>query len=85
MVTESLEVLLLEVNVSPDISKSTLVTATIVEEAVEDLFRLVVDEKAVRDERREGSVWELWHRFPKTTKTEMVDFGYFLITLEFIY
>jgi hypothetical protein len=47
MVTESLEVLLIEVNVSPDITLSTPVTKRLVEAATADLFDLVLDERAL--------------------------------------
>ena len=43
------EVLLLEVNVSPDISLSTPVTRRLVEPAVVDLFDLLLDEGALED------------------------------------
>lgn len=76
MLTEELDVLLLEVNVSPDISKSTVITGRIVEAAVEDLFRLIIDEKAIREGPQSGSAWELWHRFPQMKKSDIADFGY---------
>ena len=44
MVTESLEVKLIEVNVSPDISHSTSITSRLVSGAVEDLFAMILDE-----------------------------------------
>lgn len=43
------EVLLLEVNVSPDISLSTPVTAQLISPAVRDLFDLLLDEGALSD------------------------------------
>lgn len=46
MVTEALEVLLIEVNVSPDITKSTPVTEKLVPAAVHDVFTLLLDERA---------------------------------------
>jgi hypothetical protein len=83
MVTEapSLEVLLLEVNVSPDISKSTPITARLVEAAVDDLFRLIIDEeKSTREPPvcpcPTVPVWELWAKFPKLKTTELVQFAY---------
>jgi hypothetical protein len=45
MVTEDLEVALLEVNVSPDTTLSTPVTARLVGPATEDLFTLVLEEQ----------------------------------------
>jgi hypothetical protein len=41
------EVMLLEVNVSPDISPSTPVTARLVEDAVDDLLNLIIHENGV--------------------------------------
>ena len=48
MVTESFETLLIEVNVSPDISPSTSITAPLVKAAVNDLFVLLLDEGALK-------------------------------------
>lgn len=47
MVTEGGDVLLLEVNTSPDTSMSTVVTTRLVEAATRDLFDLILDEGAV--------------------------------------
>lgn len=47
MVTESLDVLLIEVNVSPDISHSTAITSRLVDLATADLFALILDEDGV--------------------------------------
>ena len=49
MVTDSLDVKLLEVNVSPDISRSTSVTKRLVEQAARDLMQLILVEKGERD------------------------------------
>jgi tubulin monoglycylase TTLL3/8 len=66
IVTEDLHVLMLECNVSPDISRSTGITARLVQHGVRDLFRLLLGE--TQTEPRSGKVsdspspqWELWH------------------------
>ena len=47
MVTHSLHVRLIEVNVSPDTTASTVITTRLVSDATSDLFRVVLDEGAV--------------------------------------
>lgn len=49
MVTRSLQVRLIEVNVSPDTTASTRVTGRLVKAATADLFRLLLDEGAADD------------------------------------
>ena len=49
MVTDALDVKLLEVNVSPDISSSTSITKVLVEHAAHDLLVLIFDEDGQRD------------------------------------
>lgn len=49
MVTENMDVLLLEVNVSPDISHSTPVTARLVDYAVQDLFSTILQKDEFHD------------------------------------
>lgn len=44
MVTENLEVKLIEVNVSPDISHSTIITTPLVKSSVADLLAMILDE-----------------------------------------
>lgn len=51
---ENLDVLLLEVNVSPDVSHSTPVTSRLVTAAVSDLFRVVLDEDELENPRKLG-------------------------------
>ncbi len=67
IVTDSLEVKILECNVSPDISATTPITARLVKEGVTDLFALLLDEdndSSLHDghdgEQRQRK-WELWH------------------------
>ena len=50
MVTESLDTLLIEVNVSPDISPSTTVTSPLVDAAIRDLFDMIEDEAVLEKE-----------------------------------
>ena len=50
MITEDLDVYLIEVNVSPDISRSTPITERLVEAATHDLFTLIIDEQAAKIE-----------------------------------
>lgn len=51
MVTEDLEVALLEVNVSPDTTLSTPVTSRLVGPATEDLFNLILEEQVASGTR----------------------------------
>lgn len=78
IVTESLEVLLLEVNVSPDISKSTEVTARLVEYAATDLFALLLNDQEDGDHKRvktDSPSWCLWERQArKEGKSHLVEF-----------
>lgn len=64
MVDENTVVKLIEVNTSPDISHSTVVTARLVDKAVEDLCRLVLDDSRTRSPSDEAVVpepnWSLW-------------------------
>jgi hypothetical protein len=60
MVTEdNLDPLLLEVNVSPDISHSTLITSRLVTAGVKDLFNLIIDEEAVIKSQSSNLVSEI--------------------------
>lgn len=52
MVTEDLDVALIEVNVSPDTTCSTSVTARLVEPATRDLFDLVLDDQVASGSHR---------------------------------
>jgi hypothetical protein len=74
MLSDALEPMIIECNVSPDISPSTAVTTRLVEAAAQDLFALLLDEGAVVDISREGATpprmdrrpsgdpeWTFWH------------------------
>mmetsp|Transcript_20122 Transcript_20122/g.33903 ORF Transcript_20122/g.33903 Transcript_20122/m.33903 type:complete len:597 (-) Transcript_20122:243-2033(-) len=50
MVTRALEVRLIEVNVSPDVTASTSITGRLVRAATSDLFTLLLDEGAVEEQ-----------------------------------
>jgi len=79
MVSDSLDVLMLEVNVSPDISKSTPITSRLVSCAATDLFRLLLDEGAMRDEEPAADadpMWTLWSCGEVKSKPELIQLGY---------
>ena len=71
MVTEALDVVLIEVNVSPDISPSTSVTRPLVEAAINDLMTMIEEESVLegssacvhhsRDAGNRELSWSLWH------------------------
>ena len=61
MLDEALNVWLIEVNTSPDISHSTPVTASLVPEMLEDLLKVVVDK-----EPRQLGKWVLLSTMPET-------------------
>jgi hypothetical protein len=67
MVTQDLKVRLIEVNVSPDVSRSTPVTSRLVQEATTGLLDLVVDQQqgggsssSSSSSSSGGGGWELW-------------------------
>ena len=60
MVTEALDVRLIECNVSPDISRSTPVTSRLVRAAVDDILCLLLDHRPPPPSK-EGMAWQLWH------------------------
>lgn len=64
MVSETMDVFLIEVNVSPDVSRSTSITTRLVEAAFKGLCDLVLSNEgegpAEGGGEREGPGWELW-------------------------
>jgi hypothetical protein len=74
MVLENnLEVKLIEVNVSPDVSASTSVTERLVHEATYDLFTLILDENAIRhqyDEAIKDTEWLLNTSVKQVNRTD---------------
>jgi len=69
MITEENQVLLVECNVSPDISPSTSVTARLVDAGVKDLFSLLLDGRA-EPPTTCTPFWDLW--YPSKT----IDFSF---------
>ena len=68
MVTEDMTVRLIEVNVSPDVSQSTPITARLVKSAVRGLLPLVLEE-ATPEEEGTDPAWEQW--YPKMDLSSM--------------
>lgn len=61
IVDEDLNVSLLEVNTSPDISHSTSITATLVDCAVHDLFNILLSSEDNSPVASDLPHWEEWH------------------------
>lgn len=62
MVTEDLDVLMLECNVSPDVSHSTGITSRLVTRGVGELFPLLLGEPTLQEsDGGQPSSWEQWH------------------------
>lgn len=73
IVTETLDVLLLEVNVSPDISLSTPITSRLVDPAISDLLRVVVDKSELVFQN--ALHWEPWHVGSRESFQEIREFA----------
>ena len=73
IVTDSLDILLLEVNVSPDISLSTPITTRLVDPAINDLLRIIIDKSEVACDSTLR--WEPWYKGPSESYQTIRDFA----------